>query len=301
MIEGGDLSARAIETVREACKRYGRADVAVEARFRRHVYDDPVASVKLAKLRRGQLRAWRERLEQKPVFVGPSFNAERSARDRSPATVNRDMAMLRAALNRVLAPGAPGTEAAWQEALKPIRNAHRRRTVYLDRDQRRQLLDCIEPEAVPFVRTLCVLPLRPGAVAGLEVADFDCRTSELSVGRDKSGKSRRLQLPHAVAQLFLAQTAARPPRAPLFARLNGKPWNKDSWKRPIARAATQAGMPTGTTAYALRHSTITDLVNSGLPLLTVAQISDTSAEMIERHYGHLSGKITVQALDSLSL
>ena len=39
----------------------------------------------------------------------------------------------------------------------------------------------------------------------------------------------------------------------------------------------------------------------GLPLLTVAQISDTSAEMIERHYGHLSRHAAAEALAGLAL
>lgn len=39
----------------------------------------------------------------------------------------------------------------------------------------------------------------------------------------------------------------------------------------------------------------------GLPLLTIAQISDTSAEMIERQYGHLAADAAVKALGMLAL
>ncbi|MHA0326997.1 hypothetical protein ACXY7D_15725 [Sphingomonas melonis] len=60
-------------------------------------------------------------------------------------------------------------------------------------------------------------------------------------------------------------------------------------------------LPVGTTAYTLRHSTITDLVDARSPLLSVAQISGTNAEMIERHYGHLSRTETVEALSKLAL
>lgn len=301
LVEGGGVPEHKLETVGDARTLYAGAELEIAARFRRHVYSDPVASIKLVKLRRSHLRAWRDRLEQKHVCVRGRASEVPVTRRRSPAAVNRDMAMLRAALNRVIPPGAPATEAAWQEALKPIRNADRRRTLYLDRAQRRQLLESIDADAEAFVRTLCLLPLRPGAVAGLAVADFDDRTCELSIGKDKTGKLRRLLLPSNVAQLLATQKSARPPSAPLFTRENGKAWDKESWKRPIARAALRASLPTGTTAYALRHSTITDLVNSGLPLLTVAQISDTSVEMIERHYGHLNRDIAVQALEALSL
>jgi hypothetical protein len=46
---------------------------------------------------------------------------------------------------------------------------------------------------------------------------------------------------------------------------------------------------------------ITDLVTAGLPLLTVAQISGTSAEMIEKHYGHLVRDAAVEALAGLAI
>jgi hypothetical protein len=50
-----------------------------------------------------------------------------------------------------------------------------------------------------------------------------------------------------------------------------------------------------------RYSTITDLVRAGLPLLTVAQISGTSAAMIERHYGHLVGDAARKALAGVTI
>ena len=115
------------------------------------------------------------------------------------------------------------------------------------------------------------------------------------------GKPRRILIPAAAAELLAAQAKGKLPRAPLLARANGKPWDKETWKRPIAEAVVVAKLPTGTTAYTLRHSTITDLLNGGLPLLAVAQISDTSAEMIERHYGHLSRHAAAEALAGLAL
>lgn len=301
LVESGGQTEEKVETVEDACRRYAKTNTEAEGRFRRHVYSDAIAKLKLAKVRRNHLKSWRDRLEAKPVLVSRRKKGDPLTRPRAPSSVNRDMAMLRAALNKILAPGAPDTEAAWQEALKPIRNADRQRILYLDRDQRRAFLANVEAEAEPFVRALCLLPLRPGAVANLTVADFDNRTSELSIGKDKSGKPRRILIPSAAAKLFAEQTKGKLPNAPLFMQANGKAWNKDAWKKPIADAGIKAKLPEGATAYTLRHSTITDLVNGGLPLLTVAQISDTSAEMIERHYGHLSRHAAVEALAGLAL
>ncbi|UAB78401.1 tyrosine-type recombinase/integrase [Erythrobacter sp. SCSIO 43205] len=297
---GGEIRAK-LETVADACREYAESKPEAEARFKRYVYGDPLGKVKLDKLRKRHLKEWRERLEETPSLVSRSKEGETRTRKRAPSTVNRDMAVLRAALSKVLSPGAPKSEAAWQEALRAIPNADRQRTLYLDRDQRRTLLGALDSEIAPFVRALCLLPLRPGAMAALMAGDFDKRTSELTIGKDKTGKPRRIQLPAEAAGVMVEQSKDKLPSAPLFMRSNGKAWDKNSWKKPIAAAVKAAELPVGATAYTLRHSTITDLVSAGLPLLTIAQISGTSAEMIERHYGHLASDAAVKALGELAL
>ena len=84
-------------------------------------------------------------------------------------------------------------------------------------------------------------------------------------------------------------------------RGNGAAWDRNTWGDAIADAAKAAKLPSGTVAYTLRHSVITDLVTDGLPLLTVAQLSGTSVAMIAKHYGHLVGKDAEQALARLAL
>lgn len=297
---GGEVRAK-METVGDACREYAKTRPEAGHRFRRYVYADPIAKVKLDKLRRRHVKEWRERLEAQPALVSRRKEGEAIHRKRAASTVNRDMAVLRAALAKVLSPGAPNSEAAWQEALKAVPNANGRRTLYLDRSQRRKLVAKTDAEAAPFVRALCLLPLRPGALAGLTAGDFDKRTAELSIGKDKTGKPRRIQLPAEAANLLGAQAKNKLPGAPLFMRANGKAWDKETWKHPIAAAVAAAKLPGEATAYTLRHSTITDLVSAGLPLLTIAQISGTSAEMIERHYGHLASDAAVKALGELAI
>lgn len=301
LVESGGQVRTKIETVKDACDAYAKDRPEAESRFTRYVYSDPLAKVKLDKLRRRHLKEWRERLEAQPALVSRRKKGEPIHRKRAASTVNRDMAVLRAALAKVLSPGAPNSEAAWQEALKATPNADGRRTLYLDRSQRRKLLEKMDAEAVPFVRALCLLPLRPGALAALVAGDFDKRTAELTIGKDKTGKPRRIQLPPEAAKLLADQAKDKLPGASLLMRANGKAWDKNSWKLPVAAAVKAAQLPNNATAYTLRHSTITDLVSAGLPLLTIAQISGTSAEMIERHYGHLASDAAVKALGELAL
>lgn len=300
VIETGGEARPKIQTVRDACEDYAKTRPEAASRFKRNVYETPLAKVRLGKLRKRHLEDWRKALEAKPALVSRNKGGETRTRKRAPSSINRDMAVLRAALSQFVAPGTPKTEGAWQEALKAIPNADGRRTLYLDEAQRVRLIKAASAEIAPFIRAMCLLPLRPGALSKLTVADFDKRTSELTIGQDKNGKPRRIKLqPQAVA-LFTAQATRKLPAAPLFMRDNGKAWDKNTWKVAIRQAAKAAKLPSETTAYTLRHCTITDLVRRNLPLLTIAQISGTSAEMIERHYGHLTSDAAVEALATLA-
>ena len=139
LVEAGGETRAKIESVADACKEYAKTRPEAGDRFRRYVYSDPIAKVKLDKLRRRHVKEWRERLEAQPALVSRRKEGKPVHRKRAPSTVNRDMAVFRAALAKVLSPGAPNSEAAWQEALKSVAYANGRRTLYLDRGQRQKL------------------------------------------------------------------------------------------------------------------------------------------------------------------
>ena len=242
-VETGGERARDMETVKDACDAYleQKPGSIAEGVFRRHVYSDPIAKVKLDKLRRHHLKAWRKRLEQAPALVTRTKVADlKRMKPRSQSTVNRDMVPLRAALGMVLKPGAPNTDAAWQEALRPFKGADKRRELYLDRDDRKALIDATCDEAQPFVKALCLLPLRPGALAALKVGDFDKRTRALTVGKDKNGNPRQLTMPKVISDFFEVQVKNKLPAASIFARADGAAWNKDAWKYPVKDAVKAA-------------------------------------------------------------
>lgn len=302
-VEGGGKRAIDMVTVADACEAYlkERPGSIAEGVFRRHVYSDAIAKVKLDKLRRHHLRSWRKRLEQAPALLTRNKNGERRTKERAQSTVNRDMVPLRAALGQVLQQGAPNTDAAWQEALRPFKGADKRRELYLDRVERKKLIDAAGPDAQPFIKALCLLPLRPGALAGLKVRDFDKRTRTLTIGKDKNGNPRQITMPEAIADFFGAQAKGKLPAASIFARAGGEAWNKDTWKYPVKDAVNAASLPGAASAYTLRHSVITDLIRVRLPILTVAQLAGTSVAMIEKHYGHLVRDDAEEALATLSI
>ncbi|TWI69244.1 site-specific recombinase XerD [Pseudoduganella lurida] len=293
-------------TVMNACDAYvsriremkgdGPADE-LQARYQRWINLDPVANQLLARLTREHMDAFRRRLVASPV----RSTGKKMLRKRSKDTVNRDLAAVRAALNKALSDHRVASDFAWKEPLKAFPNTSRRRTLYLDRDQRRAMIDSAPNDLAKLLRGLCLLPLRPGALAALTIGAYDARLQVLTVGRDKSGQNRCIKLPPAAAEICAAKDSNLSPTSPLFARADGRRWNKDAWKKPIAKAVALAQLPPTTTAYTLRHSVITDLVHDGLDLLTVAQISGTSVAMIEKHYGHLRPNAAINALAKLVL
>jgi integrase len=231
----------------------------------------------------------------------PTRSGSRRGELRSESTLNRDMTAFRAALNLAFADGLVTSDFAWRRKLRPIKNADRRRELYLDRAQRLKFIEAAAADLVVFLRGLALLPLRPGALTALKAGDFDRRLKVLRIGLDKQGKDRKIKLPDVTAELFDEASAGKIADAPLLSRINGTAWNKDAWKWPVKSAAQAAGLPEGATAHTVRHSVISDLVHDGLDLLTVAQIFGTSVAMIERHYGHLRSDVAAGALARLAL
>jgi len=300
---GGSVKAR---TVRDACEAYvkhlrgTKGDKAADdasKRFAGYVLDNlKLAATELPKLTPAHLETWRDALRDRDTKSGPRRGEKRTA-----GTLNRDMTCLRAALNLAFKDGHVTSDFAWRGRLLPIKNADRRRELYLDRAQRRSLVAKATPDLGQFLRALALLPLRPGALAALTVADYDRRLKVLKISKDKAHAERKLKLPDNTAALFDAAAKDKLPSAPLLSRADGKAWNKDAWKWPVKAAAKAAELPEGATAYTLRHSVISDLVHDGLDLLTVAQVSGTSVRMIEQHYGHLRSEVASAALANLAL
>jgi integrase len=298
-------------TVAQACASYvdhlraegqDRTAADTQARFARWVEGDKIARIDVRKLGSHHLRTWRQALIATPVVVNPHAGEEdRITRMRAASSVNRDMTALRAALNLAREHGAVLTDAAWRAALRPLPNADRRRTTYLDRQQRAALITHAPADLGLLLKGLSLVPLRPGALAGLTIAAFDRRLGTLTVGQDKAGAQRTITLPPVTADFFAAQCRGKLPAAPIFARADGKGWIKDGWKKPLKAAAEAAGLPPECTVYTLRHSVITDLVGAGLDVLQVARISGTSVVMIEKFYGHLRSQQAAAALATLAL
>ena len=287
-------------TVKAACQDYvdhmktessEAAAKDAQKRFERLVYGgpdhpaDPIARVDLAKLAPHHVESWRKRV----ISTG------------SAASFNRNATALRAALNYAKKRGKAPTDAAWAEFLKPIAGAGEPRTLYLDREKRRALIEASTDEARPLLHfSLALNPFRPGEVAKLKVEHLDAGHALLHIPIDKT-KARDVPLSAEGLAHFKACARDKLPGAWLVARADGSQWKKEAWRDEIKLAAAAAKLPPAVVANTLRHSVITDLVTGGLDLFTVAKLAGTSIVMMQKTYGKLRADHARAALQGLSL
>ena len=281
-----------VQTVADACKAYvkdrrrekgdANADDA-EGRFMRTVYQHAIGNVKLTKLRTEQIKEWRADL------------------DMADASKNRTLTAFKAALNFAVRSRYLSAERAVEwERVEPY-EVNTRRDLYLDRAQRHALVAELSGQAVPFFRALCLLPLRPGALASLTVADFNAKRATLHVVVDKANAGRDVVLSPDALALFREQAKGKLPAAPLIAYDDGSHWTRFQWNDDIKDAVRAAELPAETCAYTLRHSVITDMLVGGMDTMTVAKMAGTSIAMIEKHYGHLLHDHAAKAMAGLAL
>ncbi|WP_423166814.1 integrase arm-type DNA-binding domain-containing protein [Stenotrophomonas maltophilia] len=283
-------------TVADACRDYvtalekdGRKTASDDAkrRFERCLYGDKLGKVRLKDLHQDHIEAWRERVEKGdlpplPVKRGRPPVAKPLAR----SSINRIRTTLVAALNHAVARRKVSPDLAFEwNAVKPLKDAGQRRSLYLEREQRRALLEAAEGPVRDLIECVALTGCRPGDPSLCLRSDYDDRTA--SVRFRSKDHDRKIPLSPAATALFDRLAKGKLPKAHLFTQDGKKVWTPSDWSELVRDASARAGLPAGVTLYTLRHCWITDAIVGGMDLLTVAKLAGTSLAMIEKHYGHL--------------
>lgn len=294
-------------TVWDACMHYldflegrGKQSTAADSkgRFDRLVKDKPIARVALSKLTTKPVFAWLT--NQIKAVQADDVDALRSAR----ASANRNLATLKAALNRAMKDRLVVGDSGWK-TVAPFSDVGTRRGIggnshaYLSDEQRTALFSNCSPDLQALLRALLLTAARPGEIAACTVVDFDRKYGTLRI-RGKTGE-RVVTLSTAAIQFFKSQCQDRIGNTPLIQRANGVAWKKDAWKKPIRAAVTAANLPSDVVLYSLRHAAISEMISSGMAIAVVAMLAGTSSAMIEAHYGHLNHTKTREQLDTVKL
>lgn len=294
-------------TVEDACNDYladiksrkgEKAASDVKGRFRRLVFETPLAKVTLSKLTPKVLRDWLNAQVAEPDEGAAEDEEEDELIRRSKDSANRNLRTLKAALNLARRDGAVQTDFAWV-GVKQFEGVGARREGVLSREQRESLLAQCRDDFRLFVQALLLTGARPGEMAGVVVSDVDAIHGTISL-TGKTGR-RTVALSTQACNFFASVVAGRSSSECVFVNSWGNAWTKDTWKEQFRSAAKQAGFTQDFVVYHLRHTAISEMLLAGLSPGIVAQLTGTSIEMISRHYGHLFNSHTRELLDRVKL
>jgi integrase len=306
--EGGQSTA----TVRNAVESYiASRDAREQARQGRavkssashklelHVLGNAeLADVALAKLTASALKKWRKGL------TGTAASRQRITND------------FKAALNR--ADPTPGVKLAIKDGLATPKDeasdhadddAADIESKILTDDETRQLLVAIRELGDDDLYRLCLVLSSTGArfaqVRRLKVRDVQPQRSRIMMPashKGRVGSQAKPAIPVPVGQDVLDALApaikGRKGDEPLLERwrhvqVGPMEWARDRrgpWQtaselaRPVRAAVKAAKLPANASSYSFRHSSIVRGLRVGLPVRLVAQLHDTSIQMIERNY-----------------
>ena len=288
-------------TVEQACATYvedlrtrkGKASAKdATGRFARLVNGQPIGAMQLGRLRAAAVRDW---LNAQIDEDGDDDDLRRSK-----DSANRNLATLRAALQKALDDKSVATDQGWR-TVKRFPDAGRRRERFLSFDQREALLAECDEDLAALVTTLRLTAARPGEIANASVRDFDVSQGTLTL-TGKTG-TRTATISTAAGAFLETQIGDKGPDEPLLTDAKSESdgrWNKDSWKVRVKAAVIAAKLPRDVVLYTIRHAAISEMIAGGVDAFTVAKLAGTSTAMIDKHYGHLRHEQTRARLDAVS-
>jgi len=290
LARGQDTDSARPATVDEAIADYARDLITrnagpANARRARAIVPASMLAKPVSLLRIGELRRLRDNLV---------------AQGAKPASVNRDMKGLKAALT-LAAKHDPriANSNAWKNGLEALPDAYRStRNILLTDDEVRVLIAAAyaENDALGLlVETAAVTGARISQLGRLDIADLqaDRPDPRLMMPSSRKGKGvKRIErkpvpITSDLAIKLKRVAGDRVSSDPLLLRADGKAWQPEiaDYRQPVINAVTRAGLdPKRITLYSLRHSSIVRALLAGVPTRVVAAQHDSSVPMLEKAY-----------------
>jgi hypothetical protein len=284
----GDANAAADRpaTINEAIASYetdlnGRGRSVYNAHWVTHHLPQHLATQPLSQVTAKQLRQWRDGLIKKGT---------------RPATVNRVLKPAHAAFNLAAKLDAriAANAMAWRTGLEMLPNTVKARDAVLVDKQVQVVVAAaydISEQFGVYVQVHAETGSRSSQLARCTVGDLHRDKLMVPASHKGRGGGRGghvgVPLTPALAARLHKAAAGRPASASLLLHADGTAWQPKigDHRRPFEQAARAAGLPTGTTIYSLRHSSIARALLRAVPIKVVADWHDTSVAIIERHYG----------------
>ncbi len=250
----------------------------------------------VASLTARQIREWHQGIAKTPARLRSAPGASQQWREidgpegerKRKATANRDLTILKAALNFAYSEGRVPSDEAWRR-VKPFKGADAAKISYLDQDQATRLLNACEPDFRRLVRAALLTGCRYGELLSLRTGDYLPDSRAVHVRESKGGKARHVYLTEEAASFLDSLTTGRPDSGSMFLRADGLPWGAGHQDRRMQTACEVARIEPGVSFHILRHTYASHYLMGGgsLPALA-AQLGHADTRMTVRHYSHLA-------------
>ena len=221
-----------------------------------------------------------------------------------PATVNREMALLKHLLTKSVEWGIIDQNPARGVKLPRENN---RRLRYLTADECQSLLDACpltklrtNDIPLPILRWIVCLTLntgmRKGEVLNLKWDHVNLRERYIELTEQKNGERSTIPLNNEAISILKAIPVRIDTPYVLPGRFNGEPFS--DLKRQFEKAVKDAGLK-DVTFHTLRHTTASHLIMAGVDLATVREILRHKSIEMTLRYSHLAPAHKKAAIDDL--
>lgn len=250
----------------------------------------------VVKLTQKIVSAWHEARASSPARLrtrrGAETQNERAVDDKEGlrkrrATANRDLTVLKAALNKAADTRDWLPIAAWTK-VKPFKGVDVAKRRYLTDDEARRLVNASDPDFRPIVRAALLTGGRYGELRHAQVKDYDRQSKTVYLRETKNAEPRPAYLDDEGVAMMEQAVVNKGPQAFVFMRPDGTQWMRSQQLRRMEGAFDRAKIDK-TTFHDLRRSYGARLARAGVPMAVIAEALGHKDERITRkHYAHLA-------------
>lgn len=263
-----------------------------------------LGDVKLSRLTAAQVRKFHNDRANAPARLRsrkgsqqqyrPLETAEAKRKRRS--TANRDLTVLKAALNFAYKEGRIGSDHAWK-SITPFKNVDGARLRYLSDDEARRVVNGASGEFRAIVQAALLTGARWGELREILVGDVDLQAGTVRLRETKGGQPRDCFLEAEGLDLFTQHTVGKQSGDFVFPAANGKRWTDASQVRRMADACAAGSVEPAAGFHDLRRTYGARLARAGVPMAVIAEALGHADERITRkHYAHLSPSYVSQTV-----
>jgi integrase len=266
---------------------------------------EPLGNIEVAALKAKKIRDWHAELAKSAPRVRTKkddaqnyrkIGKDEDTKRRRKVSANRNLAVLKAALNRAWREGHAKSDSEWRR-VEPFKGVDVARIHYLTVADAKRFLNACDPDFRKLAQGALETGARYGELCRFKVRDFNPDTGTLAVHVSKSGKPRHIVLTDEGQAFFRQVCIGRAGGELMFTKANGGAWLKSHQDRPMAEAVKRAKITPPISFHALRHTWASLAVMAGVPLLVVAKnLGHTDTKMVEKHYGHLAPSYIADAI-----